>query len=201
MNITDLVPSASRRLDSSGRWRWGIIVGLVVLGAAAGLGCRAEESSVGDITPATSVTAPNTAVPSQSTRESPAGDQGSNAGELQGYLFEEASFISYRLRLVSGWRPDPGSCGSKPCLVVDNQPLNWQAVGGRCAKLDTYSGLAKGGDVWARLYQETAAACTRAAPYIPRVTEATTDEQNKAWATEALGDLPAAVEAAKAALE
>jgi hypothetical protein len=85
-------------------------------------------------------------------------------------------------------------------MLVTNQPLNWQNVGGACAKLETYSGLADDEDVWARLYNETDAACNRAAPYIPQVTEDTTPEQNKAWATEALGDLPAAVKAAKDAL-
>lgn len=198
MNTADPIHSATRPSNGRAIWRWTVVVALVVFCTATLISCRAEESSVTDLTTTTSA---DTVVPTQAANDDATAGEGSKAGELQGYLFEEASFISYRMRLVSGWRPDPGSCGSKPCLVVDNQPLNWQAVGGRCAKLDTFAPLARDAGVWARLYQETAAACTRAALYIPQVTEATTDEQNKAWATEALGDLPEAVEAAKTALE
>lgn len=179
-----------------GKHALGIIVGASVLGGVF-VGCRSNEpfspSTVASPISSVPVMQPGTPAPTNA-------DEGEVEAQIRQGLLQQGTFISGTLEILRGDAPDTSDC-SKPCIIPTDPVLNWQNVGRGCMKIDTYSVLADDGDAYARLYQETAAACTRAAPYIPQVTDETTPEQNKAWATEALGDLPAAVEAAKAALE
>jgi hypothetical protein len=176
-----------------GKYAIATIVVALALGGAL-VGCRSEET----FSPST-VVSPSPSVPVMQPGTPVVTDAGGGdvIAQLHQSLLQQGTFISGTLQILRGDAPDTSDC-SKPCTIPTDPVLNWQNVGRGCMKIDTYSALADDADVYAALYQATVNACERSQQFIPKVTPETTNAQNHEWAQEALGDLPAAVEAAKA---